>query len=147
MKCSRMIFLLGFLMFALVPCFAHHMAVVVNKNNSMADIPSTQLARIFLLEAKKWGDGKEVTLVLHKDSSGEMLTLEHLSKMSSSDWKAFVTSHKDSFTWVDSDDDVLHVIETTPGAIGLVEVHSINDQVTVLKVSGKLPMEAGYLPH
>ena len=33
------------------------------------------------------------------------------------------------------------------GAIGLVDVRSINDQVNVVRVDGKLPMEDGYLPH
>lgn len=147
MKFFRALSLIGFLLFAIIPCFAHHMAVVVSKDNSAADVTATHLSRIFLLETKKWSDGKDVILVLHKDSAGELLTLEHLAKMSSADWKTFVASHKDSFIWVDSDDDVLHIIETTPGAMGLVEVHSINDQVNVLKVGGKLPMEAGYLPH
>jgi hypothetical protein len=48
---------------------------------------------------------------------------------------------------VDSDADVLRIVESTPGALGLVEEHSIDDQVNVLKVDGKLPLESGYLPH
>lgn len=39
------------------------------------------------------------------------------------------------------------VVESNLGAIGLVEVHSIDDQVNVLRVDGKLPLEGGYLPH
>jgi len=35
----------------------------------------------------------------------------------------------------------------TPGAIGLVNVRSVNDRVNVVRVNGKLPLEAGYLPH
>jgi len=38
-------------------------------------------------------------------------------------------------------------VQTVPGAIGLVDVRSINDKVKVLKVDGKLPLENGYLPH
>jgi len=67
--------------------------------------------------------------------------------MSSNELKSFISSHQDAFTMVDSDADVLHLVETTPGAVGLVDVRSINDQVNVLKVGGKLPMEDGYLPH
>lgn len=147
MKCSRVLWLVGFLMFSLVPCFAHHMAVVVNKDSNVAEVSSVRLAKIFLLEDKKWPDGKEVVLVLHKDSTGETLTLEHLSGMSSKDLKSFISSHTSSFTLVDSDDDVLRFVEHTPGALGLVDVRSINDQVRVLRVGGKLPMEDGYLPH
>jgi ABC-type phosphate transport system substrate-binding protein len=146
MKTSRM-FVLFFLMIAVVPCFAHHMAVVVNKDNHVADIPAAHLARICRLEARKWPDGKDVTLVLHTDSPGELATLERLTHMSQSELKAFVASHKDVLTLADSDAEVLRIVETTPGAIGLVDVRSINDQVTVLKVGGKLPMEDGYLSH
>jgi hypothetical protein len=39
------------------------------------------------------------------------------------------------------------MIQSTPGAVGLVEIHSIDNSVNVVKVDGKLPMESGYLPH
>lgn len=147
MKCSRAISLSAFLLLSFVPCFAHHMAVVVNKDNSTAEITSVHLAKLFRLETRKWADGKDVMIVLHKDSSGEALTLERLDKFSATDLKSFISSHKESITVVDSDADVLRYVENIPGAVGLVEVHSIDDQVNVLKVDGKLPMEAGYLPH
>ena len=147
MKCSRVMSLLGFLLFSFAPCFAHHMAVVVNKDNNTGEITSAHLAKLLRLEIKKWGDGRDVVIVLHKDSGGETVTLERLNKMSGNELKSFISSHKDSFTFVDSDADVLRFVGTTPGAVGLVEVHSIDDQVNVLKVDGKLPMETGYLPH
>lgn len=147
MQCSRKLSLFGFLLFSFAPCFAHHMAVVVNKDNNTEEITSAHLSKLFRLETRKWRDGKDVVVVLHRDSSGEALTLEHLNKISGDELKSFISSHKDSFIFVDTDADVLRFVETTPGAVGLVEVHSIDDQVNVLKVDGKLPMEAGYLPH
>src|ERR1700690_824239 len=147
MKCSRIWCLFAFMMFSLLPCFAHHMAVVVNKDNGLGEVSSTHLAKIVRLEVKKWHDGKDVILVLHKDSPGEMSTLERLSKMSANDLKSFIAAHQGSIITVDSDEDVLKVVETTPGAVGFVDVRSINDQVNVVKVDGKLPMEDGYLPH
>jgi ABC-type phosphate transport system substrate-binding protein len=147
MKCIRVLFLLGFLVFSFAPCFAHHMAVIVNKDNNTGEITSARLAKIFRLETRKWVDGKDVVIVLHKDLEGETLTLERLNKMSSNELKSFISSHKESLTFVDSDADVLRFVAATPGAVGLVEVRSIDDQVNVLKVDGKLPMETGYLPH
>jgi hypothetical protein len=105
------------------------------------------LTKIFRLEVKKWHDDKDVILVLHKNSSGEMSTLERLNKMSSSELKSFIAAHQGSITLVDSDEEVLKVVETMPGAVGLVDVRSINDQINVVRVDGKLPMEDGYLPH
>ena len=135
------------MMCSLLPCFAHHMAVVVNKDNNVGGISSAHLTKIFRLEVKKWHDDKDVILVLHKNSSGEMSTLERLNKMSSSELKSFIAAHQGSITLVDSDEDVLKVVETMPGAVGLVDVRSINDQINVVRVDGKLPMEDGYLPH
>jgi len=123
------------------------MAVVVNKDNNVGGISSAHLTKIFRLEVKKWHDDKDVILVLHKNSSGEMTTLERLNKMSSSELKSFIAAHQGSITLVDSDEEVLKVVETMPGAVGLVDVRSINDQINVVRVDGKLPMEDGYLPH
>jgi len=147
MKGSRICCLFAFMMCSLLPCFAHHMAVVVNKDNSVGETSSAHLAKIFRLEIKKWRDGKDVVLVFHKNSSGELITLERLNKMSSNELKSFIATHQGSITAVDSDDDVLRLVETTPGAVGLIDVRSINDQVNVVRVDGKLPMEDGYLPH
>jgi ABC-type phosphate transport system substrate-binding protein len=147
MKCWRICCLVAFMMGSLLPCFAHHMAVVVNKDNNVGGISSAHLTKIFRLEVKKWHDDKDVILVLHKNSSGEMSTLERLNKMSSTELKSFIAAHQGSITLVDSDEDVLKVVETMPGAVGLVDVRSINDQINVVRVDGKLPMEDGYLPH
>jgi len=147
MKLSRILCLSIFLMGSILPCFAHHMAVVVNKDNTVGEVASAHLAKILRLEVKKWHDGKDVILVLHRNSSGEMATLERLNKMSASELKSFIATHQSSITTVESDEDVLKRVESTEGAIGLVDVRSINDQVNVVRVDGKLPMEAGYLPH
>ncbi|HEV2400476.1 MAG TPA: hypothetical protein VGS27_26290 [Candidatus Sulfotelmatobacter sp.] len=136
-----------FLCASLTPCFAHHTAVVTNKENDVENITSAQLAKIIRGEFKKWPDGKAVVLVLHNNFAGEREALEHLNKMSASDWNAFVSSHRESIVFVDTDADVLREVQTEPGALGLIEVHSIDGSVNVLHVDGKLPMEFGYLPH
>ncbi|HTW32285.1 MAG TPA: hypothetical protein VMD76_11450, partial [Candidatus Sulfotelmatobacter sp.] len=98
-------------------------------------------------EVKKWPDGRSIVLVLHKDSVGEAETLERLNHMSPAEWKAFVTAHQESIVFVDTDADVLRTVQAEPGAIGLIEAHSIDNTVNVVHVDGKLPMEYGYLPH
>jgi phosphate transport system substrate-binding protein len=123
------------------------MAVVVNKDNNVENVTSVHLSRIFRSEIKKWPDGKAVVLVLHKDSAGETETLERLIKMSAEELKALIAAHKDSIVMADSDADVLKIVQSTPGAIGFVDVRSVDNTVNVVKVDGKLPMESGYLPH
>ncbi len=143
----RMYLLLAFFLASLTPCFAHHTAVVVNKENAVENLSSAHLARIIRGEVKKWPDGKNIVLVLHRDSLGEDETMEHLNKMSADEWKAFLAAHRDSIIFVDSDAEVLRIVEAEPGAIGLIEVRSLDDSVNLVHVDGKLPMEFGYLPH
>jgi ABC-type phosphate transport system substrate-binding protein len=147
MKTRSAIYVLAFLAACLTPCFAHHTAVVVNKDNAVGDVTSAHLAKIVRGEVKKWPDGKNIVLVLHRGSAGEAETLERLNKMSDAEWKSFLAVHKDSFLFVDTDADVLKAVQADPGAVGLIEVHSIDNSINVVKVDGKLPMESGYLPH
>jgi ABC-type phosphate transport system substrate-binding protein len=147
MKSSRIVGCAILLLTFLSPCFAHHMAVVVGKENNVAKVSSVQLARIFRSETKTWPDGTAIVLVVHKDSAAEMGTLEKLIKVNANQWKAIVAAHKDSIHLADSDADVLKIVQSTPGAIGLVDVRSIDSSVNVVSVDGKLPMESGYLPH
>jgi ABC-type phosphate transport system substrate-binding protein len=137
----------AFFFAALTPCFAHHTAVVVNKTNSVENLSSAHLVKIIHGEIKKWPDGTNVVLVLHRDSTSEDETLERLNRMSADQWKTFLTSHENSIVLVDTDADVLRIVQTEPGAIGLIEVHSLDSTVNLVHVDGKLPMEYGYLPH
>jgi ABC-type phosphate transport system substrate-binding protein len=123
------------------------MAVVVSPSNQTPDLTSTQLGKIFRGETRKWSDGRDVVLVLHRASAGEAVTLEHLNKMSPAQFQAWSNEHHALVKIVDSDQDVLTVIETTPGAVGLVDVRDVNSHVRVLHIDGKLPLEDGYLPH
>ncbi len=147
MKFQRVAALLAFLLTFLTPCFAHHMAVVVNKDNNVDNVPAAHLAKIVRAEVKNWPDGKSIILVLHRDSAGETETLQHLNKMSAAEWKGLLAAHKDSIQVADSDAEVLKIVQSTLGALGFVDVRSINNSINVVKVNGKLPMETGYLPH
>jgi ABC-type phosphate transport system substrate-binding protein len=147
MRFRSALYISTFLCAFLTPCLAHHTAVVVNKNNAVENVTSAHLAKIIRGEVKKWPNGKNIVLILHSDSAGESETLERLNRMSAAEWKLFVAAHKELFVFVDSDAEVLKAVQTEPGAVGLIEVHSIDGTVNVVRVDGKLPMEFGYLPH
>lgn len=147
MKRSGAISVLLFTVLSFIPSYAHHLAVVVAKDNNVESVTSAMLAKMFKAETRRWPDGKSVILVLHKDSLTQTETLQQLNKMSEGDLKTFLASHKDLVLFADTDADLLKKVETVPGAIGLVDVRSINDKIKVLKVDGRWPMEEGYLPH
>ena len=143
----RSVYLAAFMLASLTPCFAHHTAVVVNKENAVENVTSAHLAKVIRGEIKRWPNGKNILLVLHKESAGESETLERLNRMSAAEWKAFLVAHRDSIVFVETDADVLKTVQAEPGAVGFIEVHSVDNTVNVVHVDGKLPMEFGYLPH
>ncbi|HMD50597.1 MAG TPA: substrate-binding domain-containing protein, partial [Bryobacteraceae bacterium] len=136
MKVRSAVYSLAFLFASLSPCFAHHMAVVVNKDNPVENVSAAHLAKIFHAEVKKWPDGKSVMLVLHKDSEGETETLQRLNKMSAAEWHAFLAGHRDSIQFVESDAEVLKMVQSEPGAIGLIDVRAIDNTINVVHVDG-----------
>jgi len=82
MKIPHIAVLLFFASVFTTPCFAHHMAVVVSRENNVDNLTSAQLSKIMRFETRKWPDGKAILLVLHRSSPGEALTLQRLNKMS-----------------------------------------------------------------
>jgi len=129
------------------PCLAHHLAVVTDKENKLENVSSAHLAKIFKGEIKKWPDGRTVVVVLRAGASDEISTLAHLTNMTDAEVRAMLGDRKELIRRVSSDADVIDAVASTPGAIGMVEEHSITDRIKVIKVDGKLPLESGYLPH
>jgi hypothetical protein len=130
-----------------LPCEAKNMnmAVVVDKSNATANVAAADLAKILQSTTRKWPDGKTITVVMRDLSLPEMQqALQRLYKMSPDEFRNFVVSRKGNFITADSDENVLKLVETTPGAVGLVDVYSITGRVNVMKVDGKLPLEQGY---
>jgi len=126
-------------------CEAKQLAVIVDKTNKMGGLSATDLAKVFKFDSHKWPDGRPVILVLRDPSTPEMKTaIEKLYHMQEDEFKALLAAHASGVIIVRSEDDLLKSVEAIPGAVGLVDVYSINSRVNVLKVDGKLPLEQGY---
>jgi ABC-type phosphate transport system substrate-binding protein len=147
MKASRLLLLPVVVVACLTPCFGHHLAVIANKENKAGKMTSLQLARLIRQETKTWPAGQPVIVVLHNDSSAETTLLEKLLRLKPEEYKALLKAHRESIRMATSDAGVLEIVQSTPGSLGLVEVHSIDGSVDVVKIDGKLPMESGYLEH
>lgn len=126
-------------------CAARQLAVIVDKTNNVGGLSASDLAKVFKCDKIKWPDGKSVVLVLRDPSTPEMRTAtEKLYHMTPEELKALLTAHRQSVLIVNSEQELLKSVESIPGAVGLVDVYSINSRVNVLKVDGKLPLEQGY---
>ncbi|HKS74455.1 MAG TPA: substrate-binding domain-containing protein [Terriglobales bacterium] len=142
----------------LLLCFsgaaAKDVAVITNKTNTTTTLALPDLVKICKGQSARWPDGKPVTFITRNPSSPEMkMVLEKVYGMSREDVLATIvaanhgrTNHP-AIVVVDSDEDLVNKVQSISGAIGLVDVYSINGGVTVVKLSGKLPLEPGYLLH
>jgi len=138
---------LTLIVFAAQLSFARDLAVIINKTNSASTVTAIDLEKLLKLSSP-WTDGKKVKIFLTDPNSAETKNiLPHAYKMTPAEIKSLAEAHKADIQIVSSDDVVLTMVDNNPGAIGIVNVYSINSQVKVLKIDGKLPMEQGYLLH
>jgi hypothetical protein len=94
---------------------------------------------------------RDLIVVLSDPTSLEMcIVAQKLLLLRHDEFKTLidVTNQSRMTFWVVSgDDDVLKIVRSDTSAIGLVNVYSINSNVEVLKIDGKLPLEPGYVLH
>lgn len=133
---------------ASLPCAvqAKQLAIVSDKGNATSSLTAAELVKIFNAHNRNWPDGKPITVVMRDPSSADMqLVVRKLFNMTPEQAHAFVQSHRDAIMIADSDDAVLRFVSTSRGAIGVVDLYSLTQDVNVLKIDGKLPVEQGYL--
>jgi hypothetical protein len=140
-------FLLLFAGMLWLPCEAKNIAVVVPKSNNTGNITSADLAKMLESTSRKWPDGSSVTVVLPGGGTAQdaELVVARVFKMNPAQARKFLADHKSALVMGTSDEVVLNKVQSLPGAVGLVDVYSINNAIHVLKVDGKLPLEQGYL--
>ena len=133
---------------------ARDLALVSNKSNALGAVTLSDLVKICKAQTSHWPDGKSVTLVMRAPSAPEMrLVLEKIYGMSESEVASLVVATNQAhpnnplFLIATSDEDLVNKVASLPGAIGIVDVYSINSSVAVVKVAGKLPLEPGYPLH
>ena len=146
MSIGRRIWLLLTLIAGLAAsCEGRQLAVIVDKTNTTGGLSAMDLTKVFKFDSHKWPDGRPVILVLRDPSTPEMKTaIEKLYHMQVDQFKSLLAAHASGVIMVRSEDELLKSVEAIPGAVGLVDVYSINSRVNVLKVDGKLPLEQGY---
>jgi len=139
---------IAIVLFAAPLCMARDLAVIVNRSNTTSAVTAAQLEKLLKTPAQSWPDGKRIRVFLADPDSAETgMILQRACKVKPEEIKSLADTHKVDLQVVGSDDIVLQMVDGNPGAIGIVNVYSINSHVKVLKVDEKLPMEPGYLLH
>jgi len=133
---------------------AKDMALISNKNNSLPGIALADLVKVCKGQMGRWPDGKPVTIVMHQPGSADLKIVEEkIYSSTSQDVRDLIASanhnrtERPAIILGNSDEEIIHKVESIPGAVGLVDVYSITGAVQVIKIGGKLPLESGYLLH
>jgi len=125
-----------------------NMAVVVAADSNLPDLTMAEFTKLCKGAQKSWPDGRSFTLVLKDPASPEMhVVVQKLFGVSPADAKtaiAKINEVRPLIKVVASEEDVFRTVTTTPGAVGLVDVYTINSAVKVLHIDGKLPFDVGY---
>jgi len=113
-----------------------------------------ELVKICKGQTSRWPKGKPITFFsLNPAATGMKLVLEKVYDMSSDEVSALISNanhgraNHPAIVVVNSDKAVVEAVESTPGAVGLVDVYSITGGITVLRIESKLPLESGYPLH
>lgn len=143
-----------FLAAAVASAVARDLAIVSNKANAVTTLALPDFVKVCKGQTRNWPDGKSVTLIMRAPSAPEMrLVLEKIYEVPESDVKQLISaanhgrSGHPAIIIADSDDELVNKVASIPGAVGIVDVYSINSSVSVVRLAGKLPLEPGYVLH
>ncbi|MGA7472290.1 MAG: substrate-binding domain-containing protein, partial [Candidatus Sulfotelmatobacter sp.] len=146
MLCQRLLRVFIFVIVAASLAAARDIAVVSNKSNALGAITVADLVKVCKAQTNRWPDGKPVTFVMRSPSSPEMkMVLEKVYGMSESELNSLIITSNHARTnhpailVATSDEELVNTVASTPGAVGVVDVYSINSSVAVVKIGGKLP--------
>ena len=153
MKLRRAI-AVGLLALCGTPACAKDLALIANKGSALNEISMADLVKVCKAQTNRWPDGKPATIVMRNPASADAKIVVEKVFSSTPDVVGGLiaaanherTNHP-AIIVVSSDDELVKRVASTPGAVGLVDVYAINSSVEVVKVSGKLPLEPGYLLH
>lgn len=137
-----------------VTAAAKDVALVSNKSNALPTMALADVIKVCKGQMGRWPDGKPVTIVMRHPGSAELKMVEEkIYSLTSQEVRDLITSANHSradrpaIILGTSDEEVIHKVESMPGAVGLVDVYSITGAVKVVKIGGKLPLEPGYPLH
>src|SRR2546430_902361 len=119
-----------------------NMAIVTSASSKVNDVTLADMTKFCKGATKAWPDGRNFSIVIKSPDAPEMHgVLQKLFGATGSDAKAAIAKLNETHTVVkivESDEELLKAVQTTPGAVGVVDVYSINSSVKVDRKSTRL---------
>src|SRR5271166_2305349 len=142
--CQRFLRVFIFVLISASLASARDLALVSNKSNAVGAITLVDLVKVCKAQTNRWPDGKPVTFVMRSPSVPAMkVVLEKVYGMSESEVNGLITTsnhgrpNHPAIVVATSDEELVNKVASVPGAIGVVDVYSINSSVEVVKIAGK----------
>ncbi len=136
---------------AAIPLFAamRNWALIAAAGSKLQDISLLDLSKYCKGAQRAWPDGRPFVLVVRNPDGPEMQgVMGKIMGATATEPKPSTTKPSEVhiiFKVVDTDEDLIRTVGSTPEALGLIDVYSINSSVKVLRVDGKLPFDPGYI--
>jgi hypothetical protein len=133
---------------------AKDVALISSKSAPVPTMTLSDLVKVCKGQTPRWPDGKPVTVIMRQPGTPELRVVEDkVYGLTSDEVRALIAtanhtrSDRPAVILGSSDEEIIHKVESMPGAVGLVDVYSITGAVQVVKIGGKLPLESGYALH
>jgi ABC-type phosphate transport system substrate-binding protein len=124
------------------------LAVVTSTNSPLQDVAMANLVKLCNGTQKAWPNGEVFTLVMEDPGAPEMsIAVRKLLGTTGDNAKAAIAKlngTREMVKIVKNDQELLQTVVATPGAIGIVDLYSVNSAVKVLRIDGKLPFDLDY---
>ena len=114
--------------------------VIAHPSSHTTELSLNQLRAIFSLRARQWPDGTSITVFVLRDEQDVhrqflLKTLKMLPHQLRRQWDRYIYSGiGQGPVVVDSQEEMLNKVKTTPGGIGYIEGGVPNDQVLMLSI-------------
>lgn len=133
---------------------ARDLAVVSNKANGVQTLTLAELAKLCKGQMNRWPNGQWAVFVMVEPGSAQMkMVLQKILELQADQVPTLIStanhgrSEHPAIVLVHSDQEAVAKVQSTPGAVGIVDVYSITGGVAVVKLAGKNPFEPGYPLH
>ena len=132
---------------------SRNVAVVVSPDNSLSNLPITDLRKAFMGDRKSWPNGSTIKLLTRSPGTPERAALLKLMGMSETEYKQYWTAKvyrgeaESEPVTLPSNGMQKEALGVYPGGIAFVAAQDVKFGMKILKVNGKLPDEEGYPIH
>jgi ABC-type phosphate transport system substrate-binding protein len=130
------------------------LAIVVNKSNSVDELSSVELRRVFLGDRSHWANGRRITIVMRELGEPERRTiLRDVCGMNEDQFQThmlrglFTGDILVSPKTLAAPAGVRKFLFNVPGAIGYLRLSDVDSSVKIVRIDKLMPEDKGYKLH